>query len=244
MFQQTEGKLAGCWVMPIEEDPTGTPRRNPTRRGEPPEPLAAERARSSATSSRKGDRALERHRHLRRQGHRLSVLEARPAREGLPLPALRHTPRRRHAVGDDVDARRRSARPADVRPRPCRLQRDRHAPELSAEAAEAGAGHARSSRRGRALDPLLVRDGGAVAPHGARVGLHRAGREQAVRRGVGPQGARREGGRPARSADRQGPRRGRGPQPGDDRRGDAAHGDDARRRRRCATSSSSSRAPR
>jgi len=25
MFKQTEGKLAGCWVMPIEEDPTGAP---------------------------------------------------------------------------------------------------------------------------------------------------------------------------------------------------------------------------
>jgi arginyl-tRNA synthetase len=25
MFKQTEGKLAGCWVMPIDEDPTGTP---------------------------------------------------------------------------------------------------------------------------------------------------------------------------------------------------------------------------
>jgi arginyl-tRNA synthetase len=25
MFKQTEGKLAGCWVMPIDEDPTATP---------------------------------------------------------------------------------------------------------------------------------------------------------------------------------------------------------------------------
>ena len=25
MFKQTEGKLAGCWVMPIEDDPTGEP---------------------------------------------------------------------------------------------------------------------------------------------------------------------------------------------------------------------------
>src|SRR4029079_14564719 len=25
MFKQSEGKLAGCWVMPIEEDPTGAP---------------------------------------------------------------------------------------------------------------------------------------------------------------------------------------------------------------------------
>src|SRR4051794_15948577 len=37
MFKQTEGKLAGCWVMPIEEDPTG----EPANAGDAaPEPLA------------------------------------------------------------------------------------------------------------------------------------------------------------------------------------------------------------
>ncbi len=224
MFKQTEGKLAGCWVMPIEEDPTGDA-------GDPADAEAGA-ARGGAGEHEQREKVI-----VRSDGTVTYVgkdiayqyLEARPAREGLPLPAVRHAPRRRHAVGDDVDAGRRSAGSAGVRPRPCRLQRDRHAPELPAEAAEAGAGHARPSRRGRALDPLLLRDGGAVAPHGAGAGLHRTGREQAVRRGVGPQGARREGGRSARSADRQGPRRGRGPQSGDDRRGDAADRDDARR---------------
>ena len=48
--------------------------------------------------------------------------------------------------------------------------------------------------------PLLVRDGGAVAQHRAAAGLRAVGRGRraAVRRGVGPQGPRREGRRPAR----------------------------------------------
>ncbi len=57
---------------------------------------------------------------------------------------------------------------------------------------------------GRELDPLLVRDGGAVARDRARARLpepSRRGREEAVRRGVGPQGPRRQDRRPARPAD-------------------------------------------
>jgi arginyl-tRNA synthetase len=43
MFKQTEGKLAGCWVMPIEDDPTGTPAiGEPDAGAAAPEPLAAD----------------------------------------------------------------------------------------------------------------------------------------------------------------------------------------------------------
>ena len=65
-------------------------------------------------------------------------------------------------------------------------------------------GHPEGSRE---LRPLLVRDGRAVARDGARARLPvRRGRrgEEAVRRGVGPQGSRREDRRPARPADREG----------------------------------------
>ena len=94
MFLQTEGKLAGCWVMTIDEIPEDgedamDEPTTPTRRTNRP---------------REGHRALERRRHLRRQGHRVPVLEVRPARQGFPLSALRDAHGRRAAVGDD-DAR-------------------------------------------------------------------------------------------------------------------------------------------
>ena len=64
------------------------------------------------------------------------------------------------------------------------------------------------SGRGRTPDALLVRDGGALAQHRARAGLRAAARlgrsEEAVRRGLGPQGPGREGRRPDRPRDREG----------------------------------------
>ena len=83
------------------------------------------------------------------------------------------------------------------------LQRHRLAADVPAGAAQPGAADARPSEGGRELDPFFVRDGGAVARHGAGARLpagRRRGREEAVRRGVGPQGARREDRRPAGSA--------------------------------------------
>ena len=100
----------------------------------------------------------------------------------------------------------RRDRPSAVRRRGLRLQRHRRPAVVSAEAAEAGARRRRPSRGRRAVASLLVRDGGAVARDRARAGLRAAaglrGREAAVRRGVGPQGPRRQGRRPARHADR------------------------------------------
>ena len=58
-----------------------------------------------------------------------------------------------------------------VRRRAGDLQRHRRAAVVPAEAAEAGARRGRASRRGRAADALLVRDGGAVARDRARAGL-------------------------------------------------------------------------
>jgi hypothetical protein len=67
VFLQTEGRLAGCWVMTIDEgsDPYVERRRERTWRG---------------GIARESHRTVERRRHLRRQGHRESVLEAGTAR--------------------------------------------------------------------------------------------------------------------------------------------------------------------
>ena len=69
------------------------------------------------------------------------------------------------AVGDDQRPVAGGRRSPAVRRRGRDLQRDRRAPVVSAEAAEAGAVGDRPSAGSRAADPLLVRDGGAVARH-------------------------------------------------------------------------------
>ena len=195
VFLQTEGKLAGCWVMRIEERQAPTPSEQPTT------------ASADERSAREGDRPLERRRHLRRQGHREPVLEVRAARPRLPLPPLRDAGQRPAAVVDDVrrratPARRRSAAPTRIYN--VIDSRQMYLQALLSQALRT-LGHPDGSRE---LDPLLVRDGGAVARDRARARLRTAdderGREEAVRRGVGPQRARREDRRPARPADRQG----------------------------------------
>ena len=113
--------------------------------------------------AREGHRALERHRHLCRQGHGLPVLEVRPARPRLPLSPVRHAHGRRARCG-----RRPAIASLAVQDHPTvrrgrrDLQRDRRPPGVPAEAAEAGADGDRPSRGSRAAHPLLVRDGGAV----------------------------------------------------------------------------------
>ena len=136
VFLQTEGKLAGCWVMRIDEDGARRRRTRGRRTDDGDEDEDA----------REGHRPLERHRHLRRQGHRVPVLEVRPARPRLPLPAVRDAGRRPAAVGDDVsDAGGRAAHPPFGGAR-THLQRHRLAADVPAGAAEAGAAHARPRR--------------------------------------------------------------------------------------------------
>ena len=83
----TAGKNAGCWVMNLD-----------TEKGR-----AKARRRRRARDRRdrrhgQGDRALERHGHLRGQGHRLSALEIRPAGPRFRLPALSYLSERAHGV--------------------------------------------------------------------------------------------------------------------------------------------------
>jgi arginyl-tRNA synthetase len=54
MFKQTEGKLAGCWVMPIDDDPTGVPAL-----GEVPAETGAITAAPEALAAEAGDEPRE-----------------------------------------------------------------------------------------------------------------------------------------------------------------------------------------
>ena len=72
LYFETEGKNKGCWVM--------------TRPG-------ADVTEGETKRRRQSHCPLQRHCHLRRQRHRLSPVEVRPAGQGLRLQALLHLPR-------------------------------------------------------------------------------------------------------------------------------------------------------
>ena len=120
---------------------------------------------------------------------------------------VRRAGRRPAALGDDVAARA-DPRRAAVRRRAAHLQRHRLAAVVPAEAAQPGAARrSATARRPRTRSTsrtrwwrCRTRPRASSATSAAR----RRGREEAVRRGVGPQGARREDRRPARPAHRQG----------------------------------------
>ncbi len=206
--------------LPSERRPAGRLLGHVDRRG--PVDSRRRRARGRPRAAREGHRPLERHRDLRRQGHGLPVLEVRHPGPGLRLPQVCHAHRWRRPVGHDQHAGTGGSHAPVVRRRDRHLQRHRRAAVVSPETAEAGAGGGGPSGRGRTPDALLVRDGGAFAQHRARAGLCAAARlgrsEEAVRRGVGPQGPGREGRRPDRSRDREGARRGGAPPAGSARR--------------------------
>ena len=73
VYLRQDGRLAGCWVMPIQEDLEVAPAEQDADGDE-------------ERGAGEGHRPLQRRRHLCRQGHRLPVLEARAARQGLQLP--------------------------------------------------------------------------------------------------------------------------------------------------------------
>ena len=213
VFLQTEGKLKGCWVMRIDERPAPAARTPSEAAGAGGGPATDAEA-DAERAAREGHRPIRRHRDLRRQGHGVPAVEVRPARQGLPLPRLRGAGDAA-ALVDDVRSRRR---PTTARRRSgaaswvCNVidTRQSYLQKLLKQAL-AALGY---QRAGGALDPLRVRDGRAVARDRARAGLrHERRRGPAVRRGVGPQGPRRQGRRPARSADRQGRGRSREAQP-------------------------------
>ena len=154
---RTEGRLAGCWVMPIQEDLDGG--KGEGRRGrnggeDVPEEREKVIVRSNGVVTYVGKDIAYQFWKLGLLGRDFNyrgVRRARPTgRCGRPTST--------------ADERQ----PSPVRRRRLRLQRHRRPPVVPAEAAEAGADCRRPSGRGRALASLLVRDGGAVARHRAR----------------------------------------------------------------------------
>ncbi len=95
------------------------------------------------------------------------------------------------------------------------LQRHRHAPVLSPEGRRPGPALPQVRGPGGQVRPLLLRDGRPVAEEPERARLRRLGRGKGARvpRGLGPQGPRRQGRRPARPARGQGRGRDREAQP-------------------------------
>ena len=180
IYFETEGKNAGCWVMP---------RGLRRRRSEDSKVIV----RSNGTVTYVG-------KDIAYQLWKFGLL----GKDFYYRPFQTYAGRPR-AVGRRRTEPQPTARPA-VRPRHARLQRDRFAAIVSAGRGGGGAARAGLQRAGGAIHALLLRDGGALAALLRGAG-HRAvgGRPQAaVRRSLRPQGARREGRRPDRQADREG----------------------------------------
>ena len=111
-----------------------------------------------------------------------------------------------------------------VRPRARGLQRDRRRPVVPAARGEGRRRGARPrARRPRARHHLAY-EKVVLSPATARALGYEVTEDEAVRQGLGPQGPRREGRRPAGRARGQGPRRGRGAQPRARRRRARGHG--------------------
>ena len=115
----------------------------------------------------------------------------------------------------------RRGRPSGVRRRCLRLQRHRRQAVVPSEAAEAGARRRRPSRgreRSHHFSYEMVALSHATARElGYRAGARFGGRQTAFRRGVGAQGPRRQGRRPARYADAKCRAGSRNAQPGAER---------------------------
>ena len=164
VYFQTEGRLAGCWVMAIDDGESGEP-------GESAELGGGTRAASSSDEDAGREKVIVRSngtvtyvgKDIAYQFWKFGLLGP-----GLQVPAVRHARRRPAALGDDVRCRARHAGPPAVWRRGHDLQRHRRAPVVPAETAEAGAGGHGPHAAGGALHPFLVRDGGAVARDGAR----------------------------------------------------------------------------
>ncbi len=145
VFLQTEGKLAGCWVMQIDET-TGEPAARETA-AEATAAAARDRTPTSRGRRRRaageGHRPLRRHRDLRRQGHGATssgssacsgrTFYYRDLRGRDPPPLWSTT-------SDPATA---AAGASGLRAGVLGVQRHRHAAVLPAEAAEAGARGAR-----------------------------------------------------------------------------------------------------
>ena len=195
VFLQPEGRLKGCWVMRIDEEP-GAPgdeatasganavRRRPdlrmaSRIGAEPggiEPREKVIVRSDGTVTYVGkDMAYQLWKFgLLGKDFHYRVFDGTAARPPL------------------VDQRRRGGRGREsprVRRRLLGVQRHRHAAVVSAEAGQAGARRARLRASGLAFGALLLRNGRSLPRDGARARIRpQCRRRSAVRRGVRTEG--------------------------------------------------------
>ena len=187
IYFETEGKNKGCWVMPATAFP------NRYGRGR-----------------RQGDRALERHGHVRREGHRLSALEVRAAGQGFLLPAVaRRYPDGRVLWVIDGSAQPQSGIPQfghGTRVYNVIDSRQSYLQDVVVAGLRA-LGYDEQAERSIHFSYEMV----ALSPRCcAELGieLSEEDTQAAVRRGVGPQGAGRKGRRPDGQADREGAGRG------------------------------------
>ena len=200
VFLQTEGKLKGCWVMQIDDDRTG--RREPPearRRGESaPKPSDADEQREKVIVRSDGTVTYV------GKDMALPAVEVRPARQGLPLSRLRRTASRRSGRRRRIPAPRRPApRRSAARRWVCNVidTRQSYLQKLLKQAL-AALGYQEQAAHSVHYSYEMVALSHATARELGYDTSEDAG--SAVRRGLRPQGARRQGRRPARSADRQG----------------------------------------
>jgi arginyl-tRNA synthetase len=193
VFLQNEGKHAGCWVMKIDDAEHGAPRRRTRRR----------RRRARRSSCARTARVL------RRQGHGLPVLEVGCSAR-LPLSQVRDAHGRRTLWATTSDPARR----AIIRSSAPRATynvidvRQSYLQKLLKQALTA-IGHPQEPNAHHFSYEMVALSHATAKELGFAPRSGFGGREEAVRRSVGPQGPRREGRRPDRSRDRQGAGRSR-----------------------------------
>ena len=155
VFLQTEGKLAGCWVMRIDEGDRDASRPAANRGPSRTKPREKVIVRSNGVVTYVGKDIANQFWKFGLLGKDFHYRLFATQGNRQPLWAT---------TSDDGDPK---APPFGTR---ADLQRHRLAPDVSAGAAQPGAADARPRGRSRKLDPFLGRDGGAVARDGKELG--------------------------------------------------------------------------
>ena len=161
VYLQTEGRLAGCWVMAIDDGESGDVGDSPPSEGEPAETADEDEGRekvivrSNGTVTYVGKDIAYQFWKFGLLGLDFKYRRFATRGDGQPLWATTSDGARDDAGSPGLWRRRHD------------LQRHRRAPVVPAEAAEAGAGRHGPHAAGGAVHPLLVRDGGALARHRA-----------------------------------------------------------------------------
>ena len=215
VFLQTTGKLAGCWVMPIDEGRPGP------AGGKSAGPRDSSAATSGVESAHEEESAESRAKIIVRSDGTVTYVGKDIAYQFWKFGLLgkdfyyrvfSRQENERPLWGDQCPARRRErcATTALIRRSQDRLQRHRYAAGLPSKAAAAGTRGHPVQDRGRALDPFLVRDGRFVTGYRTHARLRLESRRRpGIRGSLRAQGPRGESGRPARPLDGRCSRRSR-----------------------------------